>query len=157
MLVSCWIKIFTLKLMHIFNKFHFYVEPSIEISEKGLLNSKQQTSSLMGHPINHRMNMFLSYKTNCHHESEYEYICKVINGKMCSVPLNSFSSVFVHITTCQFYSLFTHVLYLFQLLVYNTNICMVPDLSYSVCPEVCTTNGLLPIHTCVVFISATGI
>ena len=55
------------------------------------------------------------------------------------------------------YSLFTHGLYLFQLPVYNTNICMVPDMLYSVCPEVCTTSGLLPIHTCVVFISATGI
>ena len=54
-------------------------------------------------------------------------------------------------------SLFTHVFYLFQLPVYNTNISMVPDLLYSVCPEVCTTNGLLPIHTFVVIISATGI
>ena len=110
----------------------------------------------MGHPINHSMNMFLSYITNCHHKSEYEYNCMVINGKMCSVPLNSFSSVFVHIIMCQFYSLFTHVLYLFQLTVYYTNICMVPDVLYSVCPEVCTTSGLLPIHTWVVFISVTG-
>ena len=57
----------------------------MEISGKGLL--------LFYHQTNHRTNMFLPYKSNSRHESDYACICIVINGKIGSVPLNILSSV----------------------------------------------------------------
>ena len=74
-------------------KFHFYIMRSMEISGKGLLHFYQETSSLMGSQANHRTNMFLPYEPNSRYESDYEYICIVIYGKTCSVPLNILSSV----------------------------------------------------------------
>ena len=65
----------------------------MEISGKGLLHFYQQASSLIGNQTNHRTNMFLPYLSNSRYESDNECICIVINGKICSVPLNILSSV----------------------------------------------------------------
>ena len=85
MLFSFLINIFVLKFDFekgvFLTKIHYYME----MSGKGLLNSYQQASSLMGHQTNHRINMFLSYKTNSHHESDYKCIYIVIKGKTSSV------------------------------------------------------------------------
>ena len=39
-------------------KFHFYIERSMEISERGWLYFYQETSSLIGNQTYHRTNMF---------------------------------------------------------------------------------------------------
>ena len=74
-------------------KFHFYKKRSMEIPGKGLNHFYYQASFLKGYQANHRTNMFLSYKSNSPNESDHECICIVINGKICSVPLNILSSV----------------------------------------------------------------
>ena len=65
MLLWCLIEIFFLKFglekRGIFNKIHFYIKRSMEISGKGLVHFYQQASSLMGNQTNHRTNMFLPY------------------------------------------------------------------------------------------------
>ena len=66
----------------------------MEISGKGFFHFYQQASSLIGNQTNHRTNMCLSYYSNSCNESYYECICIVINGKIRSVPLNIFSSVY---------------------------------------------------------------
>ena len=65
----------------------------MEISGKGLLHFDQESSSLIGNQTYQRTNMFLPYQPNSCYESDYEYICIMINGKTCSVPLNILSSV----------------------------------------------------------------
>ena len=78
-----------------FNKFHFYIKSSMEISGKGLLNFDQETSSLIGNQTYHGINVFSPYQPSSCYESDYGCICIMINGKICSVPLNILSSVVV--------------------------------------------------------------
>ena len=47
----------------------------------------------MGNQTNHKRNLFMSYLSNSRYESDYEWLCIVINGKIRSVPLNILSSV----------------------------------------------------------------
>ena len=97
MLLWCLIGKFVLKFGFkkgvFLTKFHFYIKRSMEISGKEFLNFYQQASSLIGNQTNYRTNIFLSYYSNSCFESDYECICIVINGKICSVPLNILSSV----------------------------------------------------------------
>ena len=49
--------------------------------------------------------MFLPSLLNSRYESDYECICIVVNGKICSVPLNILSSVHtisIHRAKCEF-------------------------------------------------------
>ena len=98
MLLWCLIEKFVLKFgfekRGIFTKFHFYIKRSMEISGKRFLHFYQQASSLIGNRPNHRTNMVLPYYSNSCYESDYERICIVINGKIRSVTLNIFSSVY---------------------------------------------------------------
>ena len=77
-----------------------YIKRSMEISGKGFLHFYQQALSLIGNQTNHRTNMFLPYYSNSCYESDYECICIVINGKICSVPLNILSSVYPAVIAC---------------------------------------------------------
>ena len=75
-------------------KIRFYTKRSMEIFGKGLLHFYQQASSLMGNQTNYRKNMIMPYYSNSRYESDYAFICIVINGKIRSVPLNILSSVY---------------------------------------------------------------
>ena len=73
----------------------------MEISGKGLPHFDQETSSLIGNQTYHRTNMFSPYQPNSCYEADYECICIMINGKICSVPLNILSSVLCFNMLCQ--------------------------------------------------------
>ena len=98
MLLWCLIEKFdlnvALKKSVFLTKIHFYIKRSMEIYGKGLLHFYQQESSLMGNQTNHRTNMFIPYYSNTRYESDYAFICIVINGKIRSVPSNILSSVY---------------------------------------------------------------
>ena len=71
----------------------------MEIPGKGLQNFHHQASSLIGNQAKHRANNnnnYLPYLSNSCYESDHECICIVINGKIRSVPLNIFSSVYTY-------------------------------------------------------------
>ena len=63
-----WLNI-RLKIL-VLPKSFFYIKRTMDVSGKGLL----QVSPLMGHQTNHKINVFLSYKSNSRYESDCE--CK---------------------------------------------------------------------------------
>ena len=73
---------FGLKKGYFLTNFHFYIKRSMDISGKGLLYFFYlQASSLIGNQTNHRTNICLPYLHNSRYESDYEFICIVINDK----------------------------------------------------------------------------
>ena len=67
----------------------------MEIPGKGLQHFHHQASFLIGNQTKHRANNYLPYLSNSRFESDHECICIVINGKIRSIPLNIFSSVYM--------------------------------------------------------------